>query len=497
MKKLLLYLLFFFFSLPLARGQNYQTLKSNQTHYFSQSSDLYALATRTDSIETFGGDSIFYSFKTARRDDSSAFCEFTLQAPWYGKRVLIKNNGLNEYYNRFDEKISFNTQADLLDSMLVYTYSSGERIHGIVSDHDTMSFLGFHDSVKTIVLHDEMPNSTFDNQELKISKNHGWVAVLPFFSFPSDYYPDLSANNSFINQHITTSMDLIGMENPRVGITRLTNKEVYEMEVNDEIRRTGGSNNVSSGWPGNFTSWKRIEKLIQKTPLGNDKIKLTFHRQYGYNNPQIDTISITVKIDSEYYNSYLPEEYYFRNDFQSAVTHNFITTGTCNRILEGSIGHSLDFTTDSSNTTINDSTCIVYNLETNHYIQGVLQGLGPAFYYAEYFGGGYEVSNGNINSFSLKGDTCGVLWIFGENEYQSPSFTLFPNPSSSFIQIESDSEYEKLISIYDLNGRLILEKQMTGQSFRLELPDLRNGIYILELKEENYSSHQKIMIRQD
>jgi hypothetical protein len=45
-------------------SQNFQTIKSNQINYFGTVLEDYFLATRTDSLEIMGTDSIFYSFKT-------------------------------------------------------------------------------------------------------------------------------------------------------------------------------------------------------------------------------------------------------------------------------------------------------------------------------------------------------------------------------------------------------------------------------------------------
>ncbi|MFK7784534.1 MAG: hypothetical protein AB8B56_05455, partial [Crocinitomicaceae bacterium] len=47
-------------------SQNYQTIQSEQINYYGTHNLDYILATRTDSIEISGSDSVFYSYKTFR-----------------------------------------------------------------------------------------------------------------------------------------------------------------------------------------------------------------------------------------------------------------------------------------------------------------------------------------------------------------------------------------------------------------------------------------------
>jgi hypothetical protein len=72
-------------------AQNYQTIKSTDINYFGSASMNYILATRTDSIELSGTDSVFYSYKTLREPDASTTeaCEFFAGPNWYGSKVVI------------------------------------------------------------------------------------------------------------------------------------------------------------------------------------------------------------------------------------------------------------------------------------------------------------------------------------------------------------------------------------------------------------------------
>lgn len=480
------------------KAQNYQTIKSNQTHYFSQSSSLYALATRTDSVKMQGTDSVFYSFSTVR-ESNDVLCRFVPQAPWYGQKVIIKQNGINEFYNGQGEKISINTQAKLSDTMLIYTFPTGERIFGYVEAHDTSNFLGFRDSVKTILLRCEKLSS-FNTKKIKISKNHGWLQVLPFYSFPNVYGGSFSSNAFRNNDPLTDPMLLIGMENPKVGITRLSKAEVYSMQVGDEQRFRGYITNYSSG-SGQARSILELEKkLIERNIFGSDSLELKFQIKsraylsayYGYPLGISSRIAI-IRLGNlnEYYHPLLPEEYNWAAN-QMTPSQNYLIRGICGKIVEGtnSIGFDLAFNPPY----VNDSSCLNYFIKTPERITNVIQGLGEGDFYNEIFGSGFFTDRRTLSAFSDGTQTCGHLWFIHQNEFKIEEFHLYPNPSSQFINIETQSENKKSIFIYDLKGQLILKTKMRGNFKRVDISELDEGIYILKLINGIQHSHRKIVI---
>ena len=74
--KNLLILTLFTFSLTVVFGQNYQTVKSVEQHYF-WNLDNYILATKFDSNYVAGNDSVFLAFKTLRHSDTCFSMELT------------------------------------------------------------------------------------------------------------------------------------------------------------------------------------------------------------------------------------------------------------------------------------------------------------------------------------------------------------------------------------------------------------------------------------
>lgn len=58
-------------------------------------------------------------------------------------------------------------------------------------------------------------------------------------------------------------------------------------------------------------------------------------------------------------------------------------------------------------------------------------------------------------------------------------FEIFPNPSSDFIRINSDNEYE-YFELYDTNGKLLLSEQQSSES--IDISNLQSGIYYITLQ---------------
>lgn len=59
-----------------------------------------------------------------------------------------------------------------------------------------------------------------------------------------------------------------------------------------------------------------------------------------------------------------------------------------------------------------------------------------------------------------------------------PIFMVYPNPVKNELNLVSDS-YTEGVSIYDLTGRLV--RQLNGQSSKINIQDLSNGVYIARL----------------
>lgn len=86
---------------------------------------------------------------------------------------------------------------------------------------------------------------------------------------------------------------------------------------------------------------------------------------------------------------------------------------------------------------------------------------------------GVNTSRSNIKNQGLSNDVSEIL---------NDIIHIYPNPSSSFIQINSSSFYPVSdIQIYDASGRLIKSETINSSFFELEIEDLERGIYFIDI----------------
>ena len=81
------------------------------------------------------------------------------------------------------------------------------------------------------------------------------------------------------------------------------------------------------------------------------------------------------------------------------------------------------------------------------------------------------------------------------NPHLNSSVEIFPNPAETYINVKSNnSENLKSISIKDLSGKLIFEKQLTATECTIPVADIPAGFYIVETSTKQGSKIQKLII---
>ena len=79
------------------------------------------------------------------------------------------------------------------------------------------------------------------------------------------------------------------------------------------------------------------------------------------------------------------------------------------------------------------------------------------------------------------------------------AFTLYPNPAKETVNINLNNKGlndNAKIEIYDLSGRIVLEKAVkTNVAIKINVNHLNTGVYMLKLKSEFNTSVKKLIIR--
>ena len=77
----------------------------------------------------------------------------------------------------------------------------------------------------------------------------------------------------------------------------------------------------------------------------------------------------------------------------------------------------------------------------------------------------------------------------------SNKISIFPNPSKGQLKIETDQTFVNAqLSIYNVLGKIVLkEEQLNGLNFSFQLDKLENGLYLIEIKNENEIYQSKFL----
>lgn len=109
---------------------------------------------------------------------------------------------------------------------------------------------------------------------------------------------------------------------------------------------------------------------------------------------------------------------------------------------------------------------------------------------------GYAVG---INGTILKTGTSGVLENSAEEHIygSSPNIYFYPNPASEIVTLnfENINNADFTLNIYNVIGKLISSETLRYNHQQINIGDLSNGIYIVEIKSKEWSGKQKLIIK--
>lgn len=80
-----------------------------------------------------------------------------------------------------------------------------------------------------------------------------------------------------------------------------------------------------------------------------------------------------------------------------------------------------------------------------------------------------------------------------QNQFSDSNIKCYPNPTNSIINISATSETINQIKVYDMFGRLLKSQNGTSDNEKIDIQDLPNAIYFLEVKTDKGSNTIKIV----
>ena len=467
-------------------GQNYQSINSSRITYFENVSGNIGCI-RIDSINYYNTDSILYPFTVIQELDN---CFSPIAASWIGRTVTIKENGMNKFINRQGDTISLKSNALFGDNWIAYQIEDSITIRATVISHDTITFLGLNDSVKTIGFQafdkDMNPiTMNINNMNVVISKNYGFIKTCNFYLFP-----DFQTNYPYEQFE---EYNLVGLSNPEVGIKNLTWLEVNDFQVGDELHVLDESSCWESDEYYSATTNKAIYIYLDRTNYSDSIVYRFFRKQSIYSiwNDRSsflfynDTLTTTIKSDSLF--DKLPREPII-TDYE---TYNYYMTNELPLSKTNPRGYeSFYYTEDSCWQMMIADGCF----SDEKYIKGL---GGPYYSCTQAFClGGAE----RKLAYYKKGDiTWGTpLVVTSISEIKDIKYiTIFPNPAKNYIRIsfENNSNSDCIINIYDIHGKLIKSRKLELNMTEINTTDLEPGTYFLKIIDNgNIIKYDKLIV---
>jgi hypothetical protein len=498
MKKGIFFLLAFLVSFTVFT-QDYQCIRDNATYFYSNGTNIKAI--QIDSVVSTLEGLMYYNYPSLGPTDNPE-CLTRFGPSWIGRKVLIKPDGDNIYYNKINEPITIKTTGIVGEYWTCYQFSDGNYVKATIAEIEEMQFLGLTDSVKTITFQacnsSGYPvNHSINDKYLELTKNYGLLRTANFKLFP-----DLTEGIQGIYYEIFTQFELKGISDPQVGIQNLTLSSIWDFNVGDEIDSESGSFN----WPGQSESdaWKR--HILQKdfnangdsvsyliNICGMTEISNPDEFYYIYYN---DTIAIKYYIGEDTKIDALPDKVNvldFDYDY-SFIQCSFHPSGKL--IKREKKGRLYSFPPDD---------CIQFlwdePLDDDRIF---IEGLGQFSYF-------HQVYNYQFESYPVyfkKGEEeWGVQYSFNCADFNTSTketvnpqeeISFAPNPMHNWSKLTIDNPENKEYQFQLFNSMGILVKEFHFQTNELiiQRENLTNGIYFYILTDSQKVKHNgKLIIR--
>ncbi|MEL7533732.1 MAG: T9SS type A sorting domain-containing protein [Bacteroidota bacterium] len=99
-----------------------------------------------------------------------------------------------------------------------------------------------------------------------------------------------------------------------------------------------------------------------------------------------------------------------------------------------------------------------------------------------------------MSELSLSPKNNAVELTTGIELVQLRGVSIFPNPTKGEIKIQSTRLISGDLLLRDLQGRTLIQRGLKGSDFSIDLPDIPNGIYILEIRTSAERLVEKLQI---
>lgn len=477
-------------------AQNFKPIAINDTNYYNNENDeIYVLYVDTAYQE--GEDSVYKFLNNINNFEES--CYYPDTSSWAGQKVLLKNNdSVQVYFNHNNDSVFIKpftalnqewTCFEIPDSMVLKARVTDEYSELIYSNANTM----VTDSLKKISFqaydnNGDSINIPVNNKNLILSQHHGFQTALNFHAFP-DFNPYNSSITPAIQEY-----EWVG--NQQYGVSNLTTSDIYDYDIGDEFHRlkTYWETSTPPSEADKDSTYSILE-VINKEET-QDTLFYTFSRKRrihddGNINKHADTISRKYIKQNTFNN--LPGEpiikdedayfYFMQKSLNERLTKTLKRYG--NYIIK-------------NNSCWHDYQIIDKEFSTLHYYKG----LGGPYYtksYPSQGGDNLSLVYYNKNNGEEWGDPINIVMSNKKPVTKNTNttfFTLYPNPAGNEVYITIENSHEAFsFKLYNTMGNTIIERSGLIKKQKIEIQNIKSGIYMYKIISGNKVQDGKLMIR--
>lgn len=458
------------------KGQSYQPFSDQNVSFFKNANN------KISALKVVGkqqrNDTVEYKFNSVW--DLNDYRNITPNGiAWNGNKCICVGDTYY-FFNSKQYSIKIMPLEKINSSWIAYKFSNDDMIVARISRKEIISLLGVSDSIKTISFQRQTKagiaiNDLINDAFLKISKNYGFVKVFEFKVFPEEYI----------------QQTLIGMTNPALGLTYLTNKEIYNFDIDDEFHYDIAYSNPPNG-TGRFS--KVIKKVIDKQySNNNDTVIYTFEikddmKLYDWSK-HTQSQSITIETEKEKYvvngkSLFVPDE---------PITDRSVYYLSYSLEIDNNNRRNFIPSTDMFSKDGDTWSYVFYDPPTYSIYK---EGCGLFDYNADDSPG---ASHETMVYYKKGSETWGTPYsISSITDFKNDKIAIYPNPinNGGKLNVILSNNSISSIELFNSYGTSISKiGNINNSNFELNVSNLLTGIYLIKIIDTNKNIITKKIVK--
>ena len=106
------------------------------------------------------------------------------------------------------------------------------------------------------------------------------------------------------------------------------------------------------------------------------------------------------------------------------------------------------------------------------------------------------ISDEAVNQLGVKVDDFVINGVLSANSFEANQVAIYPNPSNGIFNIGFGNLSPNKIEVYDISGKLILQKnslEVTNNQTNIDLSNTSTGVYFVKISTDNNTITKRII----